>query len=51
MEGNPHTCSTHTQTSKKARPLKAMRQQKQQAVVYGLIALTVCRIIELVTGQ
>lgn len=29
------------------RPLKALRQQKQQAVVCGLIALTVCRIIEL----
>ncbi|KAK1900232.1 Huntingtin-interacting protein 1 [Dissostichus eleginoides] len=31
----------------KARPLKALRQQKQQAVVCGLIALTGCGIIEL----
>lgn len=49
MEGYPHTCSTHTDkhASMKARPLKALRQQKQQAVVCGLIALTGCRIIGL----
>lgn len=49
MEGHPHTCYTHTgkHASMKARPLKALRQQKQQAVVCGLIALTGCRIIEL----
>lgn len=47
------TCSAHTHThtdmhaGTKARPLKALRQQKQQAVVCGLIALTGCRIIEL----
>lgn len=45
----PHTCSTHTDkhASVKVRPLKALRQQKQQAVVCGLIALTGHRIIEL----
>lgn len=55
MEGYPHTCSIHTHThthadkhaGMKARPLKALRQQKQQAVVCGLIAPTGCRIIEL----
>lgn len=53
MEGYPHAYSTHTYThtdkhaGMKARPLKALRQQKQQAVVCGLIALTGRRIIEL----
>lgn len=49
MKGYPHTCSTLTDehASMKARPLKALRQQKQQAVVCGLIALTGCGIIEL----
>lgn len=49
MMGYPHACSTHTDkhAGMKARPLKALRQQKQQAVVCGLIALTGCRIIEL----
>lgn len=45
----PNTCSTQTakHASMKVRPLKALRQQKQQAVVCGLIALTDRRIIEL----
>lgn len=42
---------THVQTDKhasmKASPLKTLRQQKQQAVVCGLIAPTGCGIIEL----
>lgn len=44
-----HTCSTHTEkhASFRVRPLKALRQQKQQAVVCGLIALSGRRIIEL----
>lgn len=49
IEGYPHTCSTHTDkhASMKERPLKALRQQKQQAAVCGLIAPTGCGIIEL----
>lgn len=49
MAGAPHTCRTHTgkHASMKAGPLKALRQQKQQVVVCGLIGLAGCRIIEL----
>ena len=59
MEGYPHTCRTSTRTrtltrtgtgkhtGMKARPLKALRQQKQQAAVCGLIAPTGRTIIEL----
>lgn len=46
-----HAARTHTDRDKyagmRARPLKAQRQQKQQAAVCGLVALTDCRIIEL----
>lgn len=50
MEGtSAYMQYTHTDkhASMKERPLKALRQQKQQAVVCGLIAPTGCRIIEL----
>lgn len=44
---------THTDkhASMKAGPLKALRQQKQQVVVCGLIGPTGCRIIELDTSD
>lgn len=38
--------AVHSQTSMKAGPLKALRQQKQQVVVCGLSGLAGCRIIE-----
>lgn len=42
-----HAVHTDKHASMKVGPLKALRQQKQQVVVCGLIGLAGCRIIEL----
>lgn len=45
--GGIHAVHTNEHASMKTGPLKALRQQKQQVVVCGLIGPAVCRIIEL----